>query len=325
MMKAFQFSNVSKGLEFKDVRIPSPGNGQVLVQVKATGLCHTDCNVISGKDDMLFWQRPITLGHEIAGTIVTLGPDVTEFSIGERVISGLGVDHPLTFEDVTTSPGIGYDGGYAEYAVFNVPKTLRIPDSVTFAQAAVATDAIATAYHAVMVEGRVSSSSTVAIIGLGGLGLSAVSLARLMGAKVYGIDIDPKKYVSALQFGALTCAKSLDKFSGIRFDVVVDFAGAGVTTAAAVKAVKSGGRIILVGLAAKEATLSTYDFVAQGAHLIGSAGSSVEEVREVLELIAEGKIDPLIEEIPFADIPKGLDRLSNGGALGRLYADPSKA
>lgn len=324
-MRAFQFADVSKGLEFKYIPIPTPGKGQVLVQVKATGLCHTDCNVISGKDDMLFWQRPITLGHEIAGEIVALGPDAAGFSIGERVVSGLGVSHPLTVQDVTTSPGIGYNGGYAEYAVFNVAKALRIPDGVTFAQAAVATDAIATAYHAVMVAGRASSSSIIAIIGLGGLGLSAVSIADLVGAKVYGVDIDPTKYVVALQSGALRCAKSLDRFPGTQFDVVVDFAGAGVTTAAAMKAVKPGGRIVLVGLGAKEATLSTYDFVAQGATLVGSAGSSVGEVEEVLELIAKGKINPLMEEIPFTDIAKGLDRLSTGGVLGRLYADPSKA
>lgn len=234
-MKAFRFTDISKGLELRDIPIPTPGKGQMLVQVKATGLCHTDCNVLSGKDDMLFWKRPITLGHEIAGIIVDLGPDVTSFSIGERVVSGVGTSHPLTIEDVTTSAGIGYDGGYAEFAVFNEVKTLRIPDGATFAHAAVATDAVATAYHAVVAEGQATSSSTIAIIGLGGLGLSGVSIASFMGAKVYGVDVNPKKYPMALHSGALTCAKSLEYFSGIRFDAVVDFAGAGFTTAAAVK------------------------------------------------------------------------------------------
>jgi propanol-preferring alcohol dehydrogenase len=146
-----------------------------------------------------------------------------------------------------------------------------------------------------------------------------------MGAKVYGIDVSLNKYLPALEFGALVCVKSLDKLPGIKFDAIVDFAGTGTTTAAAVTAVKPGGRIVLVGLAAKETTLNTYELVARGVSLKGSAGSSVDEVAKVLDLIADGKIQPLLEEIPFADIAKGLDRLSKGNTLGRLYANPSKA
>lgn len=324
-MKAFQFSDVSRGLELNDVPIPKPGKGQILVQVKATGLCHTDYNVISGKDDMLLSKRPITLGHEIAGIIVELGPEVTEFSTNENVVSAIAIRHPVTFDEVLTTAGIGYDGGYAEFVLINSSKTVRIPDGVTFAQAAVATDAVATAYHAVVAEGRVSSSSTVAIIGLGGLGLSGVDIASYMGAKVYGVDINPNKYLPALESGAVICAKSLDKMSGVRFDTIVDFAGTGTTTAAAVNAMKPGGRIVLVGLSAKKVSLNTYDLVSRGISLKGSAGSSLEELAIVLGLIANGKIIPRLEEIPFSDIAKGLDRLAKGDSLGRLYADPSKS
>lgn len=324
-MRAFQFADVSKGLQLKDVPIPKPGRGQVLLQILATGLCHTDCNVISGKDDMLLSKRPVTLGHEIAGIIVGLGPDVTDFTIDERIVSAIAIGHPVTLQEVLTTAGIGYDGGYAEYVVININKAVRIPDSVTFAQAAVATDAIATAYHAVVVEAQASPSSTIAIIGLGGLGLSGVQIASYMGAKVYGIDISLNKYLPALESGALVCVKGLDKLPGIKFDAVVDFAGTGTTTAAAVTAVKPGGRIVLAGLAARETTMNTYELIARGVSLKGSAGSSVDEVAKVLDLIADGKIQPLLEEIPFADIAKGLDRLTKGDTLGRLYANPSKA
>ncbi|KAG4425976.1 hypothetical protein IFR04_000920 [Cadophora malorum] len=323
-MKAFQFHTIAKGLELKDVPIPKPGKDQLLVQVKAAGLCHTDCNVISGKDDMLFWQRPITLGHEIAGIVIELGPGVTEFMTGERVTCVTGVTHPITIHDVTTSAGIGYDGGYAEYVLFNTVKTLRIPDGVSFAQAAAATDALATAYHALS-EARVAPNQKVGIIGLGGLGLSAVGIATFLGAKVYGVDIHTKTYMYALQSGATLCATSIAKFAGVQFDSVIDFAGVGVTTAAAAKAVKPGGRVILVGLGVKECKLSTYDFVALGVTLKGSAGASKKEVEEVLQLVAERKLSPILEEIAFKDIKKGLDRLEEGTALGRLYADPSQA
>lgn len=324
-MKAFRFETVPKGLELVDVPVPTPGKNQVLVKVIASGLCHTDCNVISGKDDLLFWQRPITLGHEVAGTISALGPAVTEFSVGERVVCIIGLENPITIHDVTTSAGIGYDGGYAEFAIFNTAKTLRIPEGVSFAQAAVATDAVATAYHAVVSEAQVSPSTTMAIIGLGGLGLSAVAIASLMGAKVYAIDLDSRKFAAALQSGALLCAKSIEKFSGIRFDAIVDFAGAGVTTASAVKATKSGGTVVLVGLASKECRLPTHDLVAQGVTLKGCAGSSREEVEKVLQHMSKGELNPILEEIPFLQVREGLDRLTKGTAVGRLYVDPSKA
>ncbi|KAM5341934.1 hypothetical protein ACJ41O_014965 [Fusarium nematophilum] len=323
-MKAYQFTKPSRGLEYKEIPIPVPQDDQILVKIKATGLCHTDCNIISGKDDTFFWKRPITLGHEIAGQIVAIGSQVTKFKVGDRIVSIIGTKHPISFKDVTTSAGIGYNGGFAEYVALFESKALRIPEGVTFAQAAVATDAVATAYHAVVVEGQISASSKLAIIGLGGLGLTAAQIASRYGAKVYGIDRDTRKYVPAAQAGVYACAKSLDGFPGIRFDVIVDFAGAGSTTAAAAKAVEAGGKVVLVGLLQKMATLNTHEFVASGVTLKGSAGSSIEEVDRCLQMIANKEIDPLLEEIPFDQIKEGLDRLARGDVIGRLYADPSK-
>ena len=89
--------------------MPVPQSNQVLAQIKATGLCHTDCNIISGKDDTFFWKRPVVLGHEIAGYIVAIGPDVIKFKVEDRVVSVIGTEHPISFQDLTTSPGIGCD------------------------------------------------------------------------------------------------------------------------------------------------------------------------------------------------------------------------
>ncbi|KAH6986547.1 alcohol dehydrogenase [Ilyonectria sp. MPI-CAGE-AT-0026] len=324
-MKAYQFTHPSKGLEYKEVPVPVPDKNQVLVEIKATGLCHTDWNIASGLDDTFFWKRPIILGHEIAGVVVGIGADVTKFNVGDPVVSIIGIEHPMTFGDVITTAGIGYDGGFAQYAALFESKTLRIPEGVTFAQAAVATDAVATAYHAVVVEGQISASSKIAIIGLGGLGLSAAQIASRFGSKVYGIERDNRKYVAAAQAGVYACAKSFDGFPGVRFDVVIDFAGAGSTTAAAAKVVEPGGKVILVGLAQKEATLNTHELVALGVTIKGSAGSSIGEVEKSLQMIANKEIEPLLEEIPFSKIKEGLDRLSQGNVIGRLYADPTKA
>ncbi|USP78030.1 alcohol dehydrogenase [Curvularia clavata] len=324
-MKAYQFTNPSRGLEYVEVPIPAPQNNQVLVEIKATGLCHTDCNIISGKENTFFWKRPIILGHEIAGQIVAIGSDVTKFKVGDRVVSLIGTEHPITFEDVTTSPGIGINGGFAEKVLMFDFKALHIPEGVTFAQAAVATDAIATAYHAVVAEGQISASSKIAIIGLGGLGLSAAQIASHYGAKVYGIEIDTRKYAPAAQAGVHACAKSLKGFAGIGFDVIIDFVGAESTTAEAAKAVKRGGKVVIVGLSQKMVILDRQEFVTLGVTLNGSAGASKEEVQKCLEMVANKEIDPLLEEIPFGQIREGLDRISHGDVIGRLYADPTRA
>ncbi|KAK1528464.1 uncharacterized protein CCOS01_06298 [Colletotrichum costaricense] len=325
MMKAYQFSTPAKGLEYRELPIPVPAKDQLLVQIKATGLCHTDCNIISGLDNTFFWNRPITLGHEIAGVVVGCGPQVSKFAAGDKVVSVVTAKHPVEIGDVVRSPGIGIDGGFAEYVLLYESKTLPIPDGVSFAQAAVATDAVATAYHAVVTEGQVQKSSKVAIIGLGGLGLSAVQIASHQGAKVYGVDIHRRKYPAALMSGAYCCGRSLDDFPGVKFDVVLDFAGVGITTAAAAKAVKAGGKVVLVGLTKKEATIDTHNFVALGVHLVGSVGSSMDEVETALEMVAKKEITPAIEEVAFGNLKNELHRLERGDTVGRLYADPSKS
>ncbi|KAF5491805.1 alcohol dehydrogenase [Colletotrichum siamense] len=323
-MKAYHFSTPSKGLERCDVPVPTPQNNQVLVKVKACGICHTDCNIVSGIDTTFFWKRPIILGHEIAGVVVSCGADITKFKVGDAVVSVITPKHPVELGDVVDSPGIGRDGGFAEYVVLSEDRTLPIPYGVSFAQAAVATDAVATAYHAVVAEGQISPGSKVAVIGLGGLGLSAVQIAAGLGACVFCVDLDRRKFPAAALAGAHSSGTTFDSFPGVRFDVVLDFAGAGSSTSAAAKAVKLGGKVILVGLASKQAVLDTHFFVALGVKLIGSAGSSLQEVEKSLELVANNKVRPALEEVPFERLAEGVDRLLKGNVVGRLYADPSQ-
>lgn len=322
-MKAFQYTNPAAGLVRTKLPVPVPERNQVLVKIKAAGLCHTDCNIISGKINTFFWVRPITMGHEIAGEIVEIGSDVTKFKVGDQVVSIITVGHPVSFRDVLSTPGIGTHGGFAEYVTLAEHKTLRIPEGVTFAQAAVATDAMATAYHAIA-QTKMSKGSNVAIIGLGGLGLSAVQLASRSGATIYGIDLDKRKFLGAIQAGALSCARSLNSFSGVKFDYVLDFAGAGVTTVAAIKAVKPGAKVVLVGLTKLMVNLPTDDFIALGITLQGCSGASIEEVEKCLQLVATKEFVPLIEEVRFDDIREELDRLASGNVVGRLFTDPTR-
>ncbi|RDL33316.1 Uncharacterized protein BP5553_08755 [Venustampulla echinocandica] len=316
-MKAYRWNGPDSGLQLQDIAVPQPSTGEVLIQVEACGLCHSDCHIISGPGGAWIQQRPITLGHEVAGKVITLGEDVSEVQIGDRVAVALIAP--------TGGIGLNYDGGYAEYVVAPVKYLESIPENVSFEQAAVATDAITTAYHAVVTEGGVTASTNVAIVGLGGLGSVGLRIAVLQGAMVYGFDIDNRKFDAATRDGAKACFSRLEDAKDIVFDVVVDFVGITSTMAAALKAVKRSGRIVLTGLGGEQLTLPTFDIVYNSVEIRGSLGGTKEELRTVLALISAGKLNPTLEEVPFGKINESLCRLESGQASGRLFSKPTLA
>ncbi|KAG6368838.1 hypothetical protein INS49_003054 [Diaporthe citri] len=298
-MKAFRFLGAEKGLALRELPVPTPGPGQALIQVKAAGLCHSDTHVLHGGGAAWMCALPTTLGHEVAGLITSLGDGPAASSpsaslkVGDRVAVAC-VGHPIQERNFQEALGVGCDGGYADYAVAPLKNLVKLPDSVSFVDAAVATDSIATAYHAVVAEGGVSESTTVAVIGLGGLGLNGVAIAALRGAR----------------------------FEGETFDVVLDFAGAQPTVEAAVATVCPGGCVVLVGLAAQKVQITTTSLVTQNVSLKGSTSASIKEFREVLDLLASGSLKPYVQEISFQDIPRGLEMLGKGEVNGRLYTIP---
>ncbi|KAM5349428.1 hypothetical protein ACJ41O_005933 [Fusarium nematophilum] len=322
-MKAFQYVNSQAGLELRDIPVPEPGTGQVQLEVKAAGMCHSDCHIVAGRSDTWLGKRPITLGHEVAGVITKVGPGVTEFNVGDRVAVSQ-VCHPIEERDWSLGIGLGFNGGYAQYAVAPVRRLMHIPNTVSFAQAAVATDALATSYHAVVAEAGAKPGVTLGVIGLGGLGMSGLAFGALQGAAVYGVDIVEEKFVEAKRLGARSCFNSLAEAKGVPFDVIVDFAGTGSSTLAALRAVKQGGKVVVIGLAAKTVTVPTDVLVLRTVTLVGSLGASVDDLANVLKLLKEGSINPLLVEVPFSEIPASIDTLAKGSVKGRLWADPSK-
>jgi propanol-preferring alcohol dehydrogenase len=245
----------------------------------------------------------------------------TRFQVNDRVAVAC-VGHPIEERNFQKALGVGCDGGYAEYAVAPIKNLVKLPDGVDFAEAAVATDSIATAYHAVVTEGGITKASTVAIIGLGGLGLNGLAIAALCGAKVYGIDIITTKFDQARAAGAIECATSLTDLTGVAFDVIIDFAGAQSTVETAVSTVRNGGTVVLVGLASTLVQLPTADIVTRNLSLKGSTSASIHELGEVLKLLDSKALTPQIREIPFEEIPRGLESLGQGDVGGRLYAIP---
>ncbi|KAF7551895.1 hypothetical protein G7Z17_g4728 [Cylindrodendrum hubeiense] len=323
-MKAYQYENAKDGLLLQDIPIPEPAANEVQIRVKAAGMCHSDCHIVGGTGDAWLLKRPITLGHEVAGIITKVGPNITGYQPGDRVAVSQ-ICHPVEERIWTLGIGLGFDGGYAEYAVAPISRLRHIPEGVTFAQAAVATDALATSYHAVVVEAEAKSGRSIGIIGLGGLGMSGLAFAVLQGATVYGIDIAKAKLEEAKGLGASECFESLEEANDVVFDVIVDFAGTGATTVAALSSVKEGGKVVVVGLASPTIPVPANILILRTVTLVGSLGASAEDLDQVLKYLQRGAIDPSLIEVPFHEIPASIDILAKGtDAKGRFWADPSK-
>jgi len=309
-MSAWQWTGTGRPLSLQEVPVPEPGDDEVLVRVRAAGMCHSDV----GEIDEPSWavnitRNPITLGHEIAGEVAAAGSRVTGWKSGQRV----GV-HPLG----RTVPGYSRDGGYAGYTIAPAADLVAVPDDVSDELAAVGTDAGMTSYHAVASVAGVRAGMRVGIIGLGGLGQLGAQLAVHLGAEVYGAEVSAEARALAASWGLADILSSAKHLRGLDLDAVVDFAGAGTTTEAAVHAIRVGGDVVMVGLAAEHTTLTTADVIHQKARIHGSSGGTREDIEAVYRLLADGTLRPALEQLPFDEVPTGIDRLRAGTARGRL-------
>lgn len=312
-MKAWQFTTTHAPLVLAEVPEPRARPGEVVVDVRAAGLCHTDVGVLEDEGWLSTLVRtPITMGHEVAGVVSAVGEGVTEFTTGDRV--GICPTTPLG------APGFNYDGGFGEQVVVGEDALVRIPANVSFALGAAGTDAGMTSHHAVVANGQVTAGTRVGIIGLGGLGQIGARVAVLAGAEVYVAEVNEKVWPLAREIGAKDVKPSIAAFKDVGLDVVVDFAGFGTTTAEAIETVRVGGRVVQVGMGRLEATISTKALILGQVTLIGSNGGTKEDVQGVYDHFASGQLAPAVTEIGFDEIPEGLERLARGEVVGRLVA-----
>ncbi|MFE9327591.1 zinc-binding dehydrogenase [Nocardia sp. NPDC052278] len=307
-MKAWRFTSVDVGLTLSDVLSPEPGADEILIDVRAAGLCHTDVGILQGHG-MRPPFTPITLGHEISGTIARLGATVTGWNVGDRVAV---ISDP-------TGPGISRNGGYAAQVIARPDELVAVPDAVDDAVAALATDAGLTSYHAVLTQARVEANMKVGIIGLGGLGMIGARIASGAGAEVYAADIKQSLFPVAAEQGVSACSTTITDFTDRQLDVIIDFAGMDTTTDA-FKAIRPGGRVVQVGIGKPTATVELLDVLLKQLEYVGSIIGTRDDLAGFLALVAEGKVAPLVERIGFDDIGAGLERLERGEVVGRLVA-----
>lgn len=172
-------------LRLADVAVPLPGAGQVLVETRATGLCHSDVGFVEG---ILPYSMdlPIIPGHEPSGVIAALGAGVAGWQLGDAVVAA--VVH-------TDAPGVTHDGAFAQYYLVNAAQLVKLPVGIDWAQAAAATDAGVTSWPGVVIDGDMKAGDRVGIVGLGGLGMTGARIAVIRGATVHGAD--PKEGIWA--------------------------------------------------------------------------------------------------------------------------------
>ena len=262
-MKAVRMIEAGKPLELQEIPIPNADENAVLVRIHAAGICHSDAHYRAGTSAM--GKLPITLGHEIAGRVEWVGSQVAHVKAGERVAVHYNISCGDCYyckrgdEQFCSSVkmlGHHVDGGYAEYVSIPARNAVPLPEEISFEAGATLMCASATALHALR-KGRVKAGETVAIFGVGGLGLSAIQLAKALGAiEVYAVDIQPDKLELASEYNAIPIdavrcdaveeIRKLTKGKGV--DVAVEMIGLPKTMKQTVESVGVLGRAVIVGI-----------------------------------------------------------------------------
>src|SRR6266404_1189950 len=306
MMRAVQLTEIGKALKDADVPVPQIGSSDVLIRVAAAGICHSDAHYRAGisKIDNL----PLILGHEIAGRVEEVGGDVRRLSTGDRVCVHYLV-HCGSCEFCVrgleqfcrSGQMIGKHraGGYAEFIKVPSANAFPLPDETAFEIGAIMMCSSATALHALK-KTRFKAGESIAIFGFGGLGFSALQLARAFDCEaVYVVEINPAKLTTAANMGAITVdARTADPVAQIKeatagtgVDVALELIGSAKTMRQAVLCLGPLGRAALVGLTAESMSIHPYtELISKEVEIIGVSDHLATELPALIEFARSGKL-----------------------------------
>ena len=350
-MRSYQVTEWDKPLQLRLRERPEPQGAEVLVKIEACGVCHSDVHIGEGYFEMGHGRKarledtgaklPLTMGHEIAGTVVALGPDAKGTAVGVRgvVYPWIGCGHCahcLRGHDVDCetprSLGVRADGGYSNYVLVPDGRYVVPIDGVDLNLAATYACSSLTAYSALLKLPPLLPEDRVLVIGAGGLGLAAVSLAPLLTAgRVIVADIEPVNLAAAERQGASMTfdsrtpepAKALKAAAGGSFRAVIDFVGSTDTAQLALGVVGKGGTIVIVGLHGGSIEVPLPMLPSRNLTLRGSYVGSLEDLHALLALARDKKLAPIpLTTRPLADINAILDDLRKHRVVGRVVTVP---
>jgi alcohol dehydrogenase, propanol-preferring len=338
-MKAAVLHEFKTPLSLEDVPRPEPTADEVLIEVEVCGVCHSDLHVADGDWTQLagIVKKPLILGHEIVGRVVERGAavqnEVQNIDVGDRVgvpwvqwtcgkceFCREGNENLCVRQRIT---GVMVDGGYAEFAKAPASHVVKIPDALSSEQAAPLLCAGVTVHRALK-KSKLRAGQRLAVFGVGGLGHIAVQIGGAAGAEVIAIDISEEKLALAKSLGA---ARTLNAATS---NVVKEMRGSGgvhvaIVTSAAKSAydmafycVRPTGTLLAVGLPAKDISFPPILMAAGEIQIKASAVGTREDLREVLEMGAAGKVHCQVSTRPLAEVQAVLGQLSRGEVSGRV-------
>ena len=306
-MKSVRMTAAGKPLELQEIPIPNFGDKDILLRIKAAGICHSDAHYRAGRSSMAF--LPITLGHEVSGVVEKVGSQVTNVKVGERVCLHYNITcgdcyycstGNEQFCDTVKMLGHHVDGGYAEYIAIPARNAIHLPDEISFEAGATLMCASATSLHALR-KARLKAGETVAVFGVGGLGLSAIQLAKALGAiEVFAVDIKQDKLELASEYGAIPVdASRADPVEEIRkhtkckgVNVALEVIGLSKTMTQTIESLAYMGRAVMVGMNQQPIEINTYmQVLGKEAEIIGSNDHLLQELPLLVDMARRKILD----------------------------------
>lgn len=317
----------------KDIPVPGPGHGEVLLHVKACGVCFTDLRIIDVIGGPLM---PLVPGHEPVGVVAAVGEGVLNLSVGDRVgahalftcgscaycVEG---EEEACVRGPMALAGLGKQGGYAEFMTLPAEHAIEIPPELEFADAAPFFCAGVTTY-AGLKNGGIQAGQRVAVIGIGGLGHLAIPIARALGAEVYAVTGTPSKAEEAMRLGATfagdnaAVVSSLQEAGGAH--LVLNTANALDPVGAILPGMAKQGTIVLTAADGDAFPFPPGAMIQMQLRVVGSFLGSRQDVREVLDLAVKHDIRPIVERYPLSAAAEVHERLRANAVRYRAVLEP---
>lgn len=338
-MKAMLLENFGQPLKYRDVPDPAPGYGEVVLDVEACGVCHSDLKIVSGlHPNCSKIQLPFIPGHEIAGRVCSVGEGVKEWKKGDRALVSIymgclqcescraGAEQLCESEEQRII-GFSVNGGYAQKVKVRERNLVRLSEKLPGPEAAVITDAIGTSWRAAFEAAQVTGGQKALVIGLGGLG---VHLAQILNAAGLDVEIceacrEKLSITDELGLDKVFCRYANDMPRDKKYDVIFDVTGKIMDYDDLLSRIKRRGKLIMIGYSVD----SKSSFLTSIAHvneisLIGTRGYSVKNLKDALDMVERGKIRPVVGAVhPLEDANEVLRQLKEGYSLcGRLVLVP---
>lgn len=336
-MRAVRVERFGQPPVLAEVPVPQPGTRDALVRVVATGLCRSDAHAWRGADDSV--HPPYTPGHELAGVVAAVGAEVARVRPGDRIttpfVCGCGdcADCLAGRAQVCAhqeQPGFTYDGSFAEYVLVRNAdhNAVVLGDDIDLEAAALLGCRFATSFRGLADRARVQPRETVAVLGCGGVGLSAVMVAVALGARVVAVDVA----AGALDLARQAGADAVVDIAGLSDDeaviairaatgggaaVAVEALGRPATLAVGIRSLASVGRLVQIGLLPPDPAVPMGEVIARELAVLGSHGMAAADYPRMLDLLRSGGLDPaslVTRRIPLTEAPEALAALGAGTA-----------